>query len=110
VGEHIASGRDKIIVYSDPNKIFTKRKARVCSISLADSSTQIKGVSEVKYPTTGWGKALENLPLFTKAKKKKHIEKLREFWQEDGECGTPFSAHRLKTCKNFSPRGIFEGY
>jgi len=75
MGEHIARGRDKIIAYPDPNKIFTKRKARVCSISLADSSTQIKGVSKVKYPTTGWGKALENLPLFTKAEKKKTYRK-----------------------------------
>jgi len=72
VGEYIASGRDKIIVYLDPNKIFTKQKARECSISLADSSTQIKGVSKVNYPTTGWGKTLENLPLFTNAKMKKH--------------------------------------
>ena len=47
VGEYVASGRDKIIV---PNKIFAKRKARECSISLADSSTQIKGVSKVNYP------------------------------------------------------------
>jgi len=73
VGEHIASG--KIIVYPDSNKIFTKRKARVCSISLADSSTQIKGVSKVKYPTTGWGKALEDLPLFTNAEVKKTYRK-----------------------------------
>ena len=55
----------KIIVDPDPNKIFTKRKARECSISLADSSTEIKDVSKVSYPTTGWGKALENLPLST---------------------------------------------
>jgi len=106
----IASDRDKIIVYPDPNKIFTKRKARICSTSLANSPTQIKGVSKVSYPTTGWGKALENLPLFTKAEMKKHIEELREFWQEDGGCGAPFCAHRLKRCKNLSPRGIFEGY
>jgi len=39
---------------------------------LADSSTQITGVSKVNYPTTGWGKALENLPFFTKAEMKKH--------------------------------------
>ena len=110
MGEYIASGRDKIIVYPDPNKIFTKRKAREYSTLLADYSTQIKGVSKVKYPTTGWGKALEDLPLFINAEMKKHIEKLRKFWQEDGECGTPFCAHRLKTCKNISPRGAFKGY
>jgi len=52
VGKYIASSRDKIIVDPDPNKIFTKRKARECSISLADSSTQIKDVSKVNYPTT----------------------------------------------------------
>ena len=74
MGKYIASSRDKIIVDPDRNKIFTKRKARECSISLADSSTQIKGVSKVNYPTTGWGKDLENLPLFTKGEMKKHIE------------------------------------
>jgi len=58
VGEYIASDRDKIIVYPDPKKIFTKRKPRECSILLADHSTQIKGVSKVNYPTTGWGEGL----------------------------------------------------
>ena len=42
----------KIIGDPDPNKIFTKRKARECPISLDDSSTQIKNVSKVHYPTT----------------------------------------------------------
>ena len=74
MGEYIASGRDKIIVDPDPNKIFKKRKAWECSISLADSSTQIKDVSKVNYPTTGWGEALENLPLITKAEMEKHKE------------------------------------
>jgi len=74
VEEYIASGRHKIIIDPDPNKIFTKRKARECSISLANSSTQIKDVNKVNYPTTVWGKALEKLPLFTKAEMKKHIE------------------------------------
>ena len=51
------SGRDKIIVDPDTNKIYTKRKARECSISLPGSSSHSK-VTEIKYPTTGWGKTL----------------------------------------------------
>ena len=72
--EYTASGREKIIVDPVPNKIFTQRKARECSISLTDSLTQIKDVSKVKYLTTDWGEALEKLPLFTKAEMKKHGE------------------------------------
>ena len=34
VEEHIVSGRDKFIVHPDLNQIYTKRKARECSISL----------------------------------------------------------------------------
>ena len=74
VEEYIASGKDKIIVDADPNKIYTKRKARECSISLPGSSSHSKEVTEIKYPTTGLGKTLEKLPLFTKAEMKKHIE------------------------------------
>ena len=76
VEEYIASGRDQLIVDPDPNKIYTKRKARECSISLPDSSSQNKASAGVKYPSTGSGsgKALEKLPLFTKAEMKKHIE------------------------------------
>lgn len=63
--EYFAGGRDKIIVDPDPNKIFTKQKARESSISPADSWTliQIKDVRKVNYPTTDWGEALEKLPL-----------------------------------------------
>ena len=40
VEEYIASGRDKFIVDTDPNKIYTKCKARECSVLLPDSSSQ----------------------------------------------------------------------
>ena len=72
--ECIASGRDKFVVDPNPNKIYSKRKARECSIALPDSSSQDNAGTRVKYPTTGWGKALEKLPLFTKAEMKKHVE------------------------------------
>ena len=74
VEEYIASGRDKMIVDPDPNKIYTKRKARECSISLPGSSSHTKEVTEINYPTTGWGRNLEKSPLFTKAEMKKHME------------------------------------
>ena len=73
VEEYIASGKDKIIVDPDPNKIHTNRKARECSISLPGSLSHSKEVTEIKYPTTGWGKTLEKLPLYTKAEMKIHI-------------------------------------
>jgi len=68
VEEYIASGRDKFKVDPDPKKIYTKRKARECSISLPDSSSQNNAGTRVKYPTIGWGEALEKLPLFTSPK------------------------------------------
>ena len=74
VKEYIASGRGKFIVDTDPNQIYTKCKARKCSISLPGSSSQNDAAPRVKYPTTAWGKALEKLTLFTKAETKKHVE------------------------------------
>ena len=43
-------------------------------MSLPGSSSHSKEVTEIKYATTGWGKTLEKLLLFTKAEMKKHIE------------------------------------
>ena len=57
VEEYIASGRDQLIVDPDPNKIYTKRKARECTISLPDSSSQNKASAGVKYPSTGLKRA-----------------------------------------------------
>ena len=77
VEEYIASDRDKIILDPDPSKIFTKQKARECSIPLADSSTRIKDDTIINYPISSWGKALDKLPLFTKAEMKNAY---RKFW------------------------------
>lgn len=75
VDEYIASGRDKFtVVDPDQNQIHTKHKARECSFSLPGSASQNDKAPPVKYPTTGWGKALEKLPLSTNAEMKKHIE------------------------------------
>ena len=41
---------------------------------MADASTQNNTVTQVKYPTSGWEKSLEKLPLFTKAEMKRHVE------------------------------------
>ena len=72
--EYIASGGVKFIDDPDPNKICTKRKARECSSLLPDFSSQNSSGTRVKYLTTGWGKALEKLPLFTEAEMKKQVE------------------------------------
>ena len=97
VQEYIASGRDQLIVDPDPNKIYTKRKARECSILLPDSSSQNKASAGVKYPSTGWGKALEKLPLFTKAEMKKHIENSGKKMGSVEHHSVPTSLKRAKT-------------
>ena len=97
VEEYIASGKDKMIVDPDPNKIYTKRKARECSISLPGSSSHSKEVTETKYPTTGWGKTLEKLPLFTKAEMKKHKENSGKRMGSVDNHSVPTSLKRAKT-------------
>ena len=97
VEEYIASGRDKIIVDPDPNKIYTKRKARECSISLPGSSSHTKEVTEINYPTTGWGRNLEKLPLFTKAEMKKHVENSGKRVGSVEHHSVPTSLKRAKT-------------
>ena len=106
VEEFIAGGRDKFIVDPDPNQIYTKRKAKECSISLPDYSSKMRDVPKINYPTTGWGQSLETLPLFTKAEMKKH----REFWKKYGKRRAPFCSHEFKKCKDISSRRIFKGY
>ena len=97
VEEYIASGRDKMIVDPDPNKINTKRKARECSISLPGSSSHTKEVTEINYPTTGWGRNLEKLPLFTKAEMKKHVENSGKRVGSVEHHSVPTSLKRAKT-------------
>ena len=97
VEEYIASGRDKFIVDPDPNQIYTKRKARECSISLPGPSSQNDAAPRVKYPTTGWGKALEKLPLFTKAEMKKHVENSGKRIGNAEHHSVPTSLKRAKT-------------
>ena len=98
VEEYVASGRGKFIVDPDPNQIYTKRKARECFISVPDYSSQMRDVPTINYPTTGWGQSLEKLPLFTKAKMKKH----REFWKKYGKRRAPHSVPTsLRRAKTF---------
>ena len=97
VEEYIASGRDKFIVDPDPNQIYTKRKARECSISLPGPLSQNDTAPRVKYPTTGLGKALEKLPLFTKAEMKKHVENSGERIGNAEHHSVPTNLKRAKT-------------
>ena len=97
VEEYIASGRDKFIVDPDPNQIYTKRKARECSVSLPGPSSQNDAAPRSKYPTTGWGKALEKLPLFTKAEMKKHVENSGKRIGNAEHHSVPTSLKRAKT-------------
>ena len=66
--DYIKSGRDKIIVDPDPNRLYTRRKQKKSSDSssnapdvVIDNSTQ----RNVSYPTSGWGTSLEKMPMFT---------------------------------------------
>ena len=86
-----------MIVDPDPNKIYTKRKARECSISLPRSSSHTKEVTEINYPTTGWGRNLEKLPLFTKAEMKKHVENSGKRVGSVEHHSVPTSLKRAKT-------------
>lgn len=106
VEEYIASSRDKFIVDPDLNQIYTKRKAREYSISLPGPSSQNDAAPQVKYLTTGWGKALEKLPLFTKAEMKKQAENSGKRIGNAEHHSVPTS---LKRAKNISPRWIFKG-
>ncbi|PFX20104.1 hypothetical protein AWC38_SpisGene15452 [Stylophora pistillata] len=63
VQEHITSGRDKIIVDSDPDEIYTKRKTRLSKLP-TERSLQ---TSISKYPSDDWGNSLERMPPFTGA-------------------------------------------
>jgi len=93
VEEYITSGRDKCIVDPDANKIYSKRKARECS-----NAHQIKANdTQVKYPSSGWGKALEKLPLFTRAEMKKHIENSGKRIGNAEHHSVPTSLKRAKT-------------
>ena len=77
--------------------MYTKRKARECSISLPDYSSQMRDVPTINYPTTGWGQSLEKLPLFTKAEMKKHIENSRKNMGSVEHHSVPTSLRRVKT-------------
>ena len=97
--ECIASGGVKYLFIDDPvpNKICTKRKARECSILLPDFSSQNNSGTRVKYLTNGWGKALENLPLFTQAEMKKQVENYGKRIGNAEHHSVPTSRKRAKT-------------
>ena len=97
VEEYFASSRDKFIVDPGPNQIHTKHKARECAILLPGPSSQNDAAPRVKYPTTSWGKALEKLPLFTKAEMKKHVENSGKRIGNAEHHSVPTSLKRAKT-------------
>ena len=61
------------------------------------SSSHSKEVTEIKYPTTGWGKTLEKLPLFTKAEMKKRKENSGKRMGSVDNHSVPTSLKRAKT-------------
>lgn len=65
VQEYIKSGRDKVVVDPDPDKIYTKQKNRLSKLPINCSP---------KYPSHGWGNSLERMPPFTRAEMNQHIE------------------------------------
>lgn len=97
VEEYFASSRDKFIVDLGPNQIYTKHKAREYAILLPGPSSQNDAAPRVKYPTTSCGKALEKLPLFTKAEMKKHVENSGKRIGNAEHHSVPTSLKRAKT-------------
>ena len=60
--EYIRTGKDKDVVDSDPDKIYSPRKER--------SSTTVNLTSEdgfsVQFPDNGWSNSLAKMPMFMK--------------------------------------------
>ena len=54
----------------DKDKIYTKRKTRLSNLP-AEGSPETPAP---KYPSNGWGKSLERIPPFSRAKMNQHIE------------------------------------
>ncbi|RMX38832.1 hypothetical protein pdam_00013970, partial [Pocillopora damicornis] len=70
VQEYITSGRDKMVVDPDKDKIYTRRKTRLSNLP-AERSPETPAP---KYPSDGWGKSLERMPPFSRAEMNQHIE------------------------------------
>jgi len=63
-----------MLVYSDPDEIYTKRKARFSSAVPNDQNDHVSPVtSSVKYLSDGWGKSLERMPCFARAEMNQHV-------------------------------------
>ena len=56
------SGRDQMVIDPDPDKIYTKRKRRIMNVMSCTPSSS----SSMKYPSDGWGKFLQRMPLFSR--------------------------------------------
>ena len=69
VYEYIRNGKDKNIVDPDPDKIYSRRKELVST--LTDVSGE-HGVS-LQFPDNGWGTSLEKMPMFTRVEMNRHI-------------------------------------
>lgn len=69
VYEYIRTGKDKNIVDPDPDKIYSRRKELVRT--LTDVSGE-HGVS-LQFPDDGWGTSLEKMPMFTRVEMNRHI-------------------------------------
>ena len=78
-------------------KNCTKRKARERSILFPDFSSHNNSGTRLKYLTNGWGKALEKLPLFTKAEMKKQVEHSGKRSGNAEHHSVPTSRKRAKT-------------
>ena len=70
VQEYIRSGQDKIVVDLDSGAIYTKRMIRLSKLPTERSPE----TSAPKYPSDGWGKSLERMPPFMRAKMNQHIK------------------------------------
>ena len=61
-----------MLVDPDPDEIYARRKARFSSAVPNDHVSPV--ISSAKYPSDGWGKSLERMPCFTRAKLNLHMQ------------------------------------
>ena len=94
------SGRDQMVIDSDPDEIYTKRKKRIVNVMMSSTPSSSPNV---KYPNDGWGNSLERMPSFTRAEMNQHIT---NSGKKGREHPTSFYSNKFKKGENFFDRPI----
>ena len=99
--EYIKTGKDKNILDSNPNGLYTKRKQQRIGIgstsSVMDSSNGDAYKPSVKYPSGGWSTSLEKMPMFTRAEMNEHIARSGKSISNIQHQSEPTSLRKAKT-------------